>query len=287
MSLLSNVRIGNPTSSEIVALTSSGYRTMTDEEQAQYKIDNPKGRRTTIDTFGAPFFTYVDECIMERFFKHKLENETDVKAFSWGKMCEIIVHDLLPTDYIMQSEETFRHKTIHELFGTPDGAKQLIITLTANGFYEGNCETITDTKCPLTRKGFYNLVKRLYDFDGLTVTKKENVNGNEIIQLIRIDSKEGEKYYWQLVSNACILGAKYAELIVFMPYYEDLETIKEYNRSLDEPYWLIERAKEGELPYIYKESGIENLNIIRFEVPQSDKDFLESRVLSAIELINT
>lgn len=265
MSLLSNVRVGNPTSSEIVALTTNGR---------------------TKDSFGIPFYTYVDECIMERFFKHKLENEVDVKAFSWGKMCEVIVHDLLPMDYVMQSEETFRHNEIPEWHGTPDGAKDLNITFEGNGYFKGTAETITDTKCPLTRKGFYNLVKRLYNFDGVNVTKKKEIDGNEIIQKIRSDSKEGEKYYWQLVSNACILKAKFAELIVFMPYYEDLEAIKEYNRSLDEPHWLIERAKEGELPYIYKESGIENLNIIRFEVPQVDKDFLESRVLSALNLIN-
>lgn len=255
MTLLSNIRTGCITSSEVVDLTTNGR---------------------TSGSFGAPFYNYVEECIAERFFKLKLENETDVKAFSWGKMCEVIVHDLLSTDYVMQCEETEQHPIFKEWCGTPDATKW-------NGKI---CDTITDTKCPLTRKGFYNLIKHLYNFDGLTVTKKLNIIGDEIIKLIRKDSKEGEKYYWQLVSNACIFNAKYAELIVFMPYYEDLETIKEYNRTLDEPYWLVERAKEGELPYIYKESGIENLNIIRFEVPQSDKDFLESRVISAINLIN-
>ena len=265
MSELSNVRIGNPTSSEIVALTSNG-----------------KAK----DSFGAPFYTYVEECIMERFFKHKLENENDIKAFSWGKLCEIVVHELLSTDYVILSEETFRHPTIKEDFGTPDGAKSLTRTLEEVNFSEGNCETVTETKCPLTRKGFYNLVKRLYNFDGVNVTKKENIDGNEIIQQIRKDSKDGEKYYWQIVNNACILNAEYAELIVFMPYFEDLEIIKDYNRTLEQPYWLVERAKDGELPYIYKEIGIENLNIIRFKVPQEDKDFLEYRVRKAIELIN-
>lgn len=256
MSNLSNIRVGNITSSEIVMLTSNGR---------------------TKDSFGAPFYTYVDECIMERFFKHKLENETDVKAFSWGKLCEVVVHDALPSDYILQSEITYQHPTIKEWCGTPDGT-------VLNDNLE--VETVSDIKCPLTRKGFYNLVKFLYDFDGVNVSKKENINGNDVIQQIRENSKDGEKYYWQLVSNAIILNAKYAELIVFMPYKEDLQSIKDYNYSLDEPYWLVERAKEGELPYIYKESGIENINIIRFEIPEIDKTFLESRVLSAIELIN-
>ncbi len=255
MSDLSNKRIGNITSSEIVALTSNGR---------------------SKDSFGVPFYNYVDECIMERFFKNNLENESEVKAFSWGKLCELIVHDKLSTDYIMQSEVTEVHPEISEWVGTPDGKK----------IKNGVCDTITDIKCPLTRKGFYNLIKNLYDFDGLNVSKKEKVNGDEIIQLIRNQSKEGEKYYWQLVSNACILGAKYAELIVFMPYFEEIDEIKEYNRSLENPYFMIEYAKENELPFLYKESGIENINIIQFEVKEEDKIFLTDRVKSALELIN-
>ena len=255
MSDLSNKRIGNVTSSVIVALTTNGRAK---------------------DTFGIPFYNYVEECIMERFFKNNLENENEVKAFSWGKLCELIVHDKLSMDYIMQSEETEVHPEISEWCGTPDGIKMK----------NGIVDTITDIKCPLTRKGFYNLVKNLYDFDGINVSKKEKVNGDEIIQLIRNQSKEGEKYYWQLVSNACILGAKFAELIVFMPYFEEIEEIKEYNRSLENPYFAIEYAKENELPFIYKESGIENINIIRFEVIEEDKTFLTERVKSAIELIN-
>lgn len=286
---LSNKRTGMITSSEIVALTSNGSRTMTDEEQAAYKLENPKGRRTTIDSPGAPFYTYVEECIMERFFKHSLENDTEVKAMQWGKLCEIIVHNKLPNDYIMQSEDTEIHPIYPEWRGTPDGKKMITtVILNEDGTHtvESHTDTVTDIKCPLSRKGFYNLINRLYHFDGLDVVKKANIDGDEIIQLIRKDSKEGEKYYWQLVSNACILDAKYAELIVFMPYYEELEEISLYNSQLEDPFWLVARAKDGELPYIDKELGIENINIIRFQVPQADKDFLTSRVLMAIEEIN-
>lgn len=273
---LSNSRTGMITSSPIVALTSNGSRTMTEEELAAYKLENPKGRRTTIDSPGAPFYTYIEKCIAERFFMQKLEDDIEVKAMSWGKLCEHIVHNKLPNSYILQSDITYEHPIYSEWRGTPDGQKLI-----------GNeCDTITDIKCPLTRKAFYNLVKRLYHFDGVNVIKKKYVDHNEIIQLIRKDSTEGEKYYWQLVSNACILGAKYAELIVFMPYFEELEEIQKINAELEEPYWLVARAKEGELPFIMKERGIENINIIRFEVPQADKDFLEERVILAIEEIN-
>ena len=71
-----------------------------------------------------------------------------------------------------------------------------------------------------------------------------------------------------------------------MPYFAELERIREYNASLQEPFWLVGRAKDDELPFIYKESGIQNINVIRFEVPVEDKIFLEKRVKTAIELIN-
>jgi len=294
---LSNKRTGMITSSEIVALTSNGSRPMTEEEQKQYKLENPSGRRTTIDSPGAPFYTYVEECIIERFYKHSLENDVEVKAMAWGKLCEPIVHNLLPNEYILHSEETEIHPLYPEWRGTPDGTKLITtvvidpdasyIELNDDGSPKSNIDTVTDIKCPLSRKGHYNLIRRLYDFvDGIMAIKKTNIDGNEIIQQIRKDSKEGEKYYWQLVSNACILGAKYAELIVFMPYYEELEDIQLYNSQLAEPYWLVARAKDGELPYIDRETGIENVNIIRFKVPQSDKDYLTSRVVLAIEEIN-
>lgn len=273
MEKLSNIRIGRATSSDISALASNG---------------RIKGEP------GAPFYTYVEECIMERFFKQRLENDAEVKAFSWGKLCEKIVHNMIGFEYEFHSNTTIVHPKHKEWVGSPDGSKgmQFIELFEKDGVFSFDgekikkCDTITDIKCPLTRKGFYNLIKRLYTFDGFDATPKEEVNGNEIIQLIRNDSKEGEKYYWQLVSNACITKSKYAELIVFMPYFEQLEEIKKYNESLEEPFWLVARAKDDELPYIYKESGIKNLNIIRFEVPIEDKIFIEKRVTMAIEKIN-
>lgn len=175
-----------------------------------------------------------------------------------------------------QSDVTYEHPIHPEWVGTPDSLKYLVEKV----------DTVTDTKCPLTLKNFYNLIKFLYDFDGFTATKKTEIDGDQVIQQIRKQSKEGEKYYWQLVSNACILGAKYAELIAFVPYFEELETIKKFNQELAEPYHNILFAKDGELPFIHKESGVENLNIIRFEVPEEDKKFLTERVKLAIEKIN-
>jgi hypothetical protein len=223
---------------------------------------------------------------MEHFFKRKLENDTDVLAFSWGKLCEVFVHNLLPNQYVFHSDKTLEHPTIPSWVGTPDGSKR----------NRSKIQTVTDIKCPLTLKSFFALIRPIYEWDGYRAKKLAKIDGMEVMNRIRFgytDSngmkwpkhKDGDKFYWQLVSNACITGAKFAELIIFVPYIEQLEKITTYNRSLDEPYWLVERAKEGELPYIYKQSGVKNINVIRFEVPQADKDFLKSRVNLAIDLI--
>ena len=282
MTKLSNLRIGNPTSSEIYKLCTNGTRPMTKQELAFYKEENPKGKRTTIDDFGAPFYTYLEECRAERFFKQQLDGESEVLAFDWGKLCELHVHNILPIDYVMQSEDSLQHAEIMEWVGTPDGTK----------LSKGIITTVSETKCPLTKKSFYKLVKDLYDFDGVTVTKKKEFDGNEIIQSIRKNHKDGEGYYWQIISNACILKSIHkldnikAELIVFMPYFDELEVIKLFNASLDEPYASIQWAKDGKLPFIYRESGIENLNIIPFDIPIEDELFLKSRVEAFVELLN-
>lgn len=282
MTKLSNLRIGNPTSSEIYRLCTNGTRPMTEYELALYKEENPKGRRTTIDDFGAPFYSYLEECKAERFFKQNLENEKEVLAFSWGKLCELHVHNILPNSYIMQSEESLQHKLIPEWVGTPDGTKLSKSTIS----------TVSETKCPLNKKSFYQLIKYLYNDDGFQISKKKEINGNDIIKLIRENHKDGEKWYWQIISNACILKSINgldnisAELIVFLPYIDELEEIKAFNSTLDEPYSQIQWAKDGELPFLYRETGIQNLNIIPFDIPKEDEEFLTSRVQSFVELLN-
>jgi hypothetical protein len=250
------IRTGRITSSEIVALVSEGRAK---------------------DSFGAPFYTYVSECVMERMFGLSLENKVTSIQMQWGKLLESWVHKhLLGLEYIMQSRQTLIHPTIREWAGSPDQIKMI----------GDEIETVTDIKCPFTRKSFFCLVQSIYKYvDG--VVSPSGISGNDAIKEVR-KTKDGEKYYWQLVSNACITGAKYAELIVYMPYLEDLQEIEKFNYNADEEEksFRVAWAKENELPYIVKESGFKDLNIIRFEVPQEDKDFLTNRVNEAVKLIN-
>jgi hypothetical protein len=250
--MIKNVlRIGNFTSSEIVALMSEP--TATAKKQGAI--------------FGSTAFTYIRETNMERRLGRSLEDEKTAKPLTWGKFLESRVFGLLGLDYTLSSQETDQHPTIKFWSGSKDGLKH----------DEG--KTVTDIKCPLTLKSFCQLVDPLYD--GLT--------GMDAINKIRERHKNGDKYYWQLVSNSIINNTRFAELIVYMPYHSELEDIKVEAQQveaqdLSKHYWIA-MASEDELPYLNDGGFYKNLNIIRFEVPQEDKDYLTERVTAAGKLL--
>lgn len=235
------MRVGNFTSSKIVALMSNG---------------KAKG------TLGKPAWTYIAERNMERNLQRPLENETTAKALSWGKLVEKRVFELLGTEYQLVSSETIMHPTIPFWSGSPD----------ANKFDEGR--TVGDIKSPLTLKSFCQLVAPLYG----------NLTGLSAIEYIRENHDDGDKFYWQLVSNAILTDSKYGELIVYVPYLSELEEIREMVRMMDDAkqyrYYWINNAQDDELPWLKEGGYYKNLNVIRFPIPQEDKDALTERVLT-------
>lgn len=242
MSITKNInRIGSFTSSEVVALTTTG-----------------KGELG----FGAPAITYIKEKNMERRLGMSLDSEADAKPLTWGKRVEKNVFDLLGMEYILTSTETDVHPLIDYWAGSKDGIKH----------DEG--KTVFDIKCPFTRKSFCGLVQPLYD--GLA--------GMDAMNAIRKEHKDGEKYYWQLVSNSVINNCKFAELIVYAPYQSELDLIRLEAQGEDNCMWLA-FASDDSLPYIRNNGYYKNLNIIRFEVPQTDKDMLTECVLKAGKLL--
>jgi hypothetical protein len=211
-------------------------------------------------SLGAPALNYIEEKNMERLLGRSLQDEVTARPLQWGKLLEGRVFDLLGLDYTLTSTETDVHPEIDFWAGSKDGTR------------EGEERAVIDIKCPITLKSFMQLVKPLYD--GLT--------GMEAMQAVRDNHKSGEDYYWQLVSNACIIGAEWAELIVYMPYESELPEIK--MRAEGEVFWIW-AALQDELPYILDGGRFQNINVIRFQVPQSDKDFLTERVMKAGELL--
>ncbi len=67
-------RVGNFTSSEIVALTKQGKKE---------------------GTWGVPALTYIEEKNMERRLQRCLTNEVDAHALTWGKFLEARVNDII------------------------------------------------------------------------------------------------------------------------------------------------------------------------------------------------
>lgn len=230
------LRNGNFTSSEIVALT-----------KFDTKGINP----------GKPFFTYIEECNMERRLCRSVSEETNARPIAWGKLNESRVFELLGTEYSLISQETIVHPRIDYWAGSPDALK----------YINRLPETVCDIKCPKTLKSFCQLV------DGW---KKDGIDG------IREGHKEGEKYYWQLVSNAVLTGCSHAELIVYVPYLSELDSIRKSVDGNGKYYWIWGSTDE-ELPYLIEGGYYKNLNVFRFEVPFLDKQFLEKRVLEAGE----
>lgn len=207
---------------------------------------------------GEPFNTYVEEKIMERKLGRPLSIESNDRALLWGKLCESFAFDKLGLDYSLNSDETIVHPDMPYWVGTPDGFN-----------YTGTERTVIDIKCPWTIKSFCSLVDPLYDGSPETA-----------IQRIREQHKDGEKYYWQLVSNACITGCTHAELIVFMPYKYDLSEIRQLAEG-DKRFYFIWASEDNELPYLMDSGYYRSINKIRFEVPLEDKQRLTERVNKA------
>lgn len=206
---------------------------------------------------GKPFFTYVKQLNYERKLGRPIAKDFDSKETSWGKLLEKRVFDELGTEYTYDADVTIPHPTISGWSGSPDGFK----------LDEG--KTVVDFKSPYSLLSFCEAVEC------------------KDIQELRDNYDYGEKYYWQLVSNAILTDSKYAELIIYCPYQSELKAIRELAETWDgelDLKWLL-YASDEELPYILDYGFYKNINILRFEVPQADKDALTERVLMATSLL--
>ena len=250
------LRNGNFTSSENVALVS---------------VDT-SGKRP-----GKPFWTYIEETNMERRLGRSLTDELTARAVLWGKLLERRAFELLGTDYKLCSQETIPHPDIDCWAGSPD----------ADRFNneDPSQNAVIDFKCPITLKSFCQLVQPFYDglrgmdyFNAIRSGYTDN-NGNK-----HEKHKDGEKFYWQLVSNACITNRNFIELIVYLPYQSELSAIRELCEG-NKDYYSIYFANEDELPFLIDGGYYKNINVMRAEIPQADKDLLTERVLLGREYL--
>lgn len=206
-------------------------------------------------SFGAPALTYIEEKNMERRLGRPLKGDTNAKECDWGHLCEQFVFDMLGIEYSTVSKQTLVHPEIDYWCGTPDS------------ICYGNYNTVVDIKAPFTLKSFCQLV------DGW------KSNG---IQGIRDNHRDGDRFYWQIVSNAILTGCDEGELIVFCPYKSQLQEL--YSRGIDLK-WLI-YTPEDDLPWIPDgNTEYKNINKFRFSIPAPDRTALKNRILEAGEIL--
>jgi hypothetical protein len=214
--------------------------------------------------------TYIEECNFERRLGRSIESESNARPLTWGKMVEKRVFELLGLEYQLVNEETIVHPDFDCWAGTPDAIKK----------DEG--KTVCDIKSPMTLKSFCQLVEPLYD------PAFESASGVQCIDFIRKTHQDGEKYYWQLISNAILTGSKFAELIVYVPYKSELEAIQQMaapSQDVPKGWNWIYYANHDELPYLPDGGWYRNINVIRFPVPAVDKIALHEAIVESSKLL--
>lgn len=238
-------RIGNFTSSEI------------------YNLLSMNGNKP-----GKAYYTLIAETQMERMLGRSIKKEEDAKPLSWGKQLESHVFNLLGLEYTLTSTETDVHPEIDFWSGSKDGTR------------EGKQKAIIDIKCPFTVKSFCQLVLPMHlgykDIDAFNCIR----SGFEHEHIQYPKHKDGDKYYWQLVSNAIINGCDFAELVVYMPYQKELSDIRQLADGDPSLYWLT-YSDDAQLPYLPDNGVLDNLYVLRFEIPHEDKELLTTKIKEA------
>ena len=270
--MLSKTRDGNFTSSEIINLLSTTSRPMTDDELKSHLAENPKSKKKNIEAWpGKAAITYINQCNMERRLGRSLDGELDAKPTSWGRFVEPLLFQLLDGDYTYNSSDTLTHPEYEFWKGTPDGFK----------IHE--TKTVVDAKCPFTLESFCKLVGPLYNgFEGMGAMNALREGYTDKTGLFQAPHADAEKYYWQIVSNACIDDCTHGELIVYCPYESELSVIQKVAVESGNPSaYFIANGSQKSLPYLKDDGFYKNINIISFEINPNDKDLLTETVKKA------
>lgn len=203
------------------------------------------------------FYTYVKEVFAEQMIARVHDTEVKSRPILWGSLFETVLFDRLGMGWSMTHKQTMVHEK-HSTFwsGTPDFIA---------------AEKIAEAKCFQPK-----------NFSLLSVA----INHGDLEYL----KEEFPKEYWQCVSNAILAKKKTAVLISFMPYKKDLiALIKEVEdtayleeRGLDpqDYYWLTNSDIET-MAYLPDDSPMDDINMMEFDIPKEDADFLESRMILA------
>lgn len=232
-----------------------------------YKLMS-KGRGDwSTENVGASFKTYVKEKQREIKLQRSINMPANTRPIIWGKVIEGFVFEKkLSLDYVeMNDKGRIKHPTIDRWNGVPDLMKK---------------DVVCDIKCPSSLIQFCDLI--------------------DSFESVESFKKAFPEYYWQLVSNAILTGVDRAELIVYIPYDNELHEIMDYvadpniNTADLVPFqweWIFHEIKgyieDGQklsnVPYLNSKGIYKSMNKYQFKVPEIDKKHLTERVKLAIK----
>lgn len=223
-----------------------------------------KGRGDwSVENVGAPFHSYIKEKIFETRLGRSLTAKHSARPTSWGTFVEKRVFDLLSTEYQLISQDRYYHPEIKKWSGMPDAVTR-------------DNKKVVDIKSPYTLLSFCSLVEILESGDPMRL------------------KAEKPEYYWQLVSNSILTDCPIAELVVYVPYKHELETIKKManDHSFDghiteNDVAFINFVEDSELPHVIMGEGYNNLYSFSWKVSKEDKELLTERVKMAVAELNS
>lgn len=230
-----------------------------------YKLIKPGKNKN--DVFSAPALTYIQEKQIERRINSCLDADGAYsQAMAWGNFCEMVIYSLLGIEYEISSKETFLHPKHSKIWaGSPDLKIDGVLIGEIKCYQKKKFALYTDLLIrPLSDT--YTLENKLEDF-----------------------KKEFPAEYWQIVSNASILGVKEGEAITYMPYESEYKEIVDLAENMDSAelwkYRFITEKPVDQLPFLPNGGYYKNINKFRFKIPAEDFELLEKKVVLAGELI--
>lgn len=206
--------------------------------------------------------TYIDEKRAERCLGRSIDLGANTQPTVWGKILEHYLHEyVLGLEYNLCSKDTETHPEYPFWSGSPDFKKT---------------DTAVESKC-FYPKRFFELSRNI-------------IKVNESIMSLEEFKKEEKEVFWQVVSNAIILGMDKCEIIAYTPTESQLIDLQDKlsNTNLGEilglnewEYRFIAEKKIYELPYVPSHSKWPNIVKLNFDLTNDDKDFLTSCVIEA------
>ena len=195
--------------------------------------------------------TYIAEKNIERRMGLSLKQEVYSRPMAWGEIIEIWVHEKeLGISYTPSGTETFAHPDFDYWAGSPDficESKQLIAE--CKGYERKNFSVYADA-----------------------------IMSNDLNRL----REDCPSEFWQLVSNATILGMDYIQPILFMPYLSQLPDIRMFaeNINIEDParFKYICDSQDCQLAYLLDGGYYKNFVTNIYKVEDSLKNELTDKV---------